>query len=55
MTQPGETDNYSVASHVNALITHANGKKLSMLFWLMTACRIIFQKDMQRAALYLLD
>ena len=28
MTQPGETDNYSVASHVNALITHANGKKI---------------------------
>ena len=23
MTQPGETDNYSVASHVNALISHA--------------------------------
>ena len=28
MTQPGETDNYSVASHVNALITHAKGKKI---------------------------
>ena len=28
MTQPGETDNYSVASHVNALISHANGKKI---------------------------
>ena len=28
MTQPGETDNYSVASHVNALLTHANGKKI---------------------------
>ena len=28
MTQPGETDNYSVASHINALITHANGKKI---------------------------
>ncbi|MBR1775477.1 YvcK family protein [bacterium] len=26
MTQPGETDNYSVASHVNALIKHAGGK-----------------------------
>ena len=28
MTQPGETDNYSVASHVNALISHASGKKI---------------------------
>ena len=28
MTQPGETDNYSVASHVNALLSHANGKKI---------------------------
>lgn len=28
MTQPGETDNYSVASHVNALITHAGGRKI---------------------------
>lgn len=28
MTQPGETDNYSVASHVNALISHANGKRI---------------------------
>lgn len=28
MTQPGETDNYSVASHLNALITHAGGKKI---------------------------
>ena len=28
MTQPGETDNYSVASHVNALLNHANGKKI---------------------------
>lgn len=28
MTQPGETDNYSVASHVNALITHAKGRKI---------------------------
>lgn len=28
MTQPGETDNYSVASHVNALISHAKGKKI---------------------------
>ena len=28
MTQPGETDNYSVASHVNALIAHAKGKKI---------------------------
>lgn len=28
MTQPGETDNYSVASHVNALINHAKGKKI---------------------------
>ena len=28
MTQPGETDNYSVASHVNALLSHANGNKI---------------------------
>ena len=28
MTQPGETDNYSVASHINALISHSNGKKI---------------------------
>ena len=28
MTQPGETDEYSVASHVNALLNHANGKKI---------------------------
>lgn len=28
MTQPGETDNYSVASHINALITHAKGRKI---------------------------
>lgn len=28
MTQPGETDNYSVASHVNALIKHAQGRKI---------------------------
>lgn len=28
MTQPGETDNYSVASHINALINHAKGKKI---------------------------
>ena len=28
MTQPGETDNYSVASHLNALITHADGRKI---------------------------
>ena len=28
MTQPGETDNYSVASHINALISHAKGKKI---------------------------
>ena len=28
MTQPGETDNYSVASHVNALLTHAKGRKI---------------------------
>ena len=28
MTQPGETDNYSVASHVNALLGHANGNKI---------------------------
>ena len=28
MTQPGETDNYSVASHINALITHSDGKKI---------------------------
>lgn len=28
MTQPGETDNYSVASHINALISHAKGRKI---------------------------
>lgn len=28
MTQPGETDNYSVASHVNALLSHANGRRI---------------------------
>ena len=28
MTQPGETDDYSVASHVNALINHSGGKKI---------------------------
>ena len=28
MTQPGETTDYSVASHVNALIKHANGKHI---------------------------
>ena len=28
MTQPGETDNYSVASHVNAIISHAKGQKI---------------------------
>ena len=28
MTQPGETDNYSVASHVNALLNHAQGRKI---------------------------
>ena len=26
MTQPGETDNYSVSSHVNAILTHAGTK-----------------------------
>ena len=28
MTQPGETDNYSVASHVNALIKHAKNRNI---------------------------
>lgn len=28
MTQPGETDNYSVASHVNALISHAGSSDI---------------------------
>lgn len=28
MTQPGETDDYSVASHVNALLSHANGHRI---------------------------
>lgn len=28
MTQPGETDGYSVASHVNAILSHAKGKKV---------------------------
>lgn len=28
MTQPGETDNYSVSNHVNAIIEHASGQKI---------------------------
>lgn len=28
MTQPGETDDYSVSSHVNAIISHAGNKKI---------------------------
>ena len=28
MTQPGETTDYTVASHVNALISHAGGRKI---------------------------
>ena len=28
MTQPGETDDYSVASHVNALLSHADGHRI---------------------------
>ena len=28
MTQPGETDNYSVSSHVNAILTHAGSKEV---------------------------
>ena len=28
MTQPGETDGYTVASHVNALLAHARGNKI---------------------------
>ncbi len=28
MTQPGETDDYSVASHINALLNHAGGRKI---------------------------
>ena len=28
MTQPGETDDYSVASHVNALLNHAGGHRI---------------------------
>lgn len=28
MTQPGETDNYSVSNHVNAIIEHAQGKNI---------------------------
>lgn len=28
MTQPGETDDYTVASHVNALLSHARGRKI---------------------------
>ena len=28
MTQPGETDNYSVSDHVNALMKHANSRKI---------------------------
>ena len=28
MTQPGETDNYTVSNHVNAILEHAQGKKI---------------------------
>lgn len=28
MTQPGETDNYTVADHINAIINHAGSKKI---------------------------
>ena len=28
MTQPGETDGYSVSTHVNSIIDHANGNKI---------------------------
>lgn len=28
MTQPGETDNYSVSDHINAIINHAESKKI---------------------------
>ena len=28
MTQPGETDNYAVSDHVNALMKHANSRKI---------------------------
>ena len=28
MTQPGETDGYSVSDHINALVTHAGSKKI---------------------------
>ena len=28
MTQPGETTDYTVASHINALFKHADGKKI---------------------------
>lgn len=28
MTQPGETDNYSVSDHVSALMQHANSRKI---------------------------
>ena len=28
MTQPGETDNYSVSSHVNAILTHAGSRDI---------------------------
>lgn len=28
MTQPGETDNYSVSDHINAIIDHAGSKKI---------------------------
>ena len=28
MTQPGETDNYSVSSHVNAILTHAQSNDI---------------------------
>ena len=28
MTQPGETDNYTVSDHINALMKHANSRKI---------------------------
>ena len=48
----GPTLGMEPVSYTHLLHT-LTAKKLSMLFWLMTACRIIFQKDMQRAAQFL--
>lgn len=33
MTQPGETDGYSVSDHINALVNHAGSKKIIDAVW----------------------